>query len=79
METEVTLMGTICVVVAIAILALIGGCTYNERQAANEKFQLEMQRLEMTAAGNPTKLEVIVHKMDDEQFKQLIEAIKESK
>ena len=79
METEEAFMGALCIAMVVAVLALIGGCIYNERKSANEKFQLEKQRLEMTAAGNPTKLEVIVHKMDDEQFKELVEAIKENK
>ena len=79
MDNEAAFMGAICITMVVAVLALIGGCTYNERKATNEKFQLEQQRLEMTAQGKPTKLEVVVHKLDDDQFNQLIEAIKENK
>ena len=76
-RTEEAFMGAVCIAMVVAVLALIGGCTYNERKATNEKFRLEQQQMELTAQGKPTKLEVVVHKLDDEQFKELIQVIKE--
>lgn len=78
-STEEAFMGAVCIAMVVAALALIGGCTYNERKATNEKFRLEQQQMELAAQGKPIKLEVVVHKLDDEQFKELIQAIKENK
>ena len=74
---EEVFMAAVCIAMVVAVLALIGCGTYNERKATNEKFRLEQQQMELTAQGKPTKLEVVVHKLDDEQFKALIQAIKE--
>ena len=79
METEEALLGALCIAIVVAGLALVGGCTYNERKATNEKFRLDQLQMELTAHGKPSKLEVVVHKLDDEQFKELIQAIKDNK
>lgn len=79
MDTDEKIMCGFGVIFALAVLMLIGSCTYTQRKEANERFQLEQQRLEMTAQGKPTKLEGVILKLDDDQFKQLIEAIKEDK
>ena len=77
MAIEDKIMVGFCFLAMMAIFGIIGGCTYVNRAADNESFQLEQQRLELVAAGNPTKLEVVVHKLDDDQFQQLLDAIKE--
>lgn len=77
MATEDKIMCGFCLLAFISIILIIGGCTYVNRNNDHERFVLEQQRLDMAAKGQPAKLEVVVHKLDDEQFKELIQAIKE--
>lgn len=79
MATEDKIFLVFCGLAMIAMLGIIGGCTYVNRHNDNERFQLEQQKLNLLGEGKPTKLEVMVHKLDDEQFKELIQAIKENK
>ena len=79
MATEDKIFLLFCFLAMIAVLGIIGGCTYVNRHNDNEQFPLEQQKLELLGDGKPTKLELVVHKMDDEQFKELIQAIKENK
>lgn len=79
MPTEDKVFLLFCFLAMIAVLGIIGGCTYVNRHNDNERFQLEQQKLKLLGEGKPTELEIVVHKMDDEQFKELIQAIKENK
>jgi hypothetical protein len=79
MEIEDKVFMLFCFLAMIAVLGIIGGCTYVNRHNDNERFQLEQQKLKLLGDGKPTELEIVVHKLDDDQFKQLIEAIKENK
>ena len=78
MSTDDKLFYVLCFLAMIAVLGIIGGCTYVNRHNDNERFQLEQQKLKLLGEGKPTELEVVVHKLDDEQFKQLLDAIKEA-
>ena len=78
-ETETKVIMFAVVLLSVVVLALIGSVTYYNRSADFDKFKLEQNQYELLRDGKPTKLEVVVHKLDDEQFKELIQAIKENK
>lgn len=56
-------------VIVMLILLNFGGCQYRT-------YKLEKQRLEAQAAGKLLPDNVHVYRMDEEQLRQLIEAIK---
>ena len=60
----------ICAFLIIVILSLLnlGGCEYKE-------YKLEKQRLEAQAAGKIPPPNVQIRKLDDEQFRLLLEAL----
>ena len=76
-ETETKVIMAVVVLISAVLLSLIGSVTYYNRSVALDKFKTEQNQYELLRDGKPTKLEVVVHKLDDEQFKELIQAIKE--
>ena len=78
-ETETKALMAVVVLISVVVLALIGSVTYYNRSVALDKFKIEQNQYELLRDGKPTKLEIVVHKLDDEQFKELIQAIKENK
>lgn len=78
-ETETKVIMAVVVLISAVLLSLIGSVTYYNRSVALDKFKTEQNQYELLRDGKPTKLEVVVHKIDDEQFKELIQAIKENK
>ena len=53
----------------LLVLLNFGGCQYKE-------YKLEKQKLEAQAAGKIPPSNVYVYRLDEEQLRQLIEAIK---
>lgn len=88
-ETDTKVLMFAVMLISVVVLALIGSVTYYHRSADLDKFKLEQYQYELLRDGKPTKIEVVVHKLDydlvkfvpghDEQFKELIQAIEENK
>ena len=78
-EFETKVIIAVVVLISVVVLSLIGSVTYYNRCVALDKFKIEQNQYELLRDGKPTKLEVVVHKLDDEQFKELIQTIKENK
>ena len=76
-ETETKVIMAVVVLISAVLLSLIGSVTYYNRSVALDKFKTEQNQYELLRDGKPTKLEVVVHKLDDAQFEKLIQAIKE--
>ena len=61
-------------IITVAASLLIGGCMYNVHEEQLAGMQLQQERLNLQAAGKIPPDGTVIHKLDEEQLKELISA-----
>lgn len=73
-ETSDLVMIIMLSIIAVAAFLLIGGCMYNTHEEQLAAMQLEQERLNLQAEGKIPPDGTVIHKLDEEQLKELISA-----